>query len=272
MDISDYYSKSFDGFRENLIIMVPQLVGFVLFFLIGFIGALLFILGLGPSLFAGQADPNNLASIFTLTNIVIFGVIGLFLFILIGLISSFLGAATIGMAKKIIETGRSNLETAMEYGKKYFIRVFLVNIIIYILVILLAIPAIIGFVLLSLNSNMAFAVLIIGGLIFIVAGIFLALALAVVNQSIVVGSKSVIESIKDSFNVFWSNKLKVFVVSVINFVISFAIGMILGLIPYIGSFLTGIVNIALVPYFILVLTYLYMDLKDMIPEKAEYGY
>lgn len=270
MDIGDYYSKSIDSFMENLSIMIPQVIGIVLNFIIGFIVALLIILGLGPELFTGQVDPSTLASKITLTNMILVGIVGLFVFILFGLISSFISAATVGMAKRIIETGKANLDTALEYGKKYFIRVFLVNILIFVIIFLLLIPLILGLGLLSINQNMAFVLLIVGSIIFIIGGIFIGLALTVVDQSIVVGKKSVIGSLKDSFNVFWSNKLTVFVVALINFVISFAIAMILGLIPYIGSILNMLVNIVLVPYFILVFTYLYMDLKEKIPVKTEY--
>lgn len=270
MDIGDYYSRSINDFRENLVVMIPQLVGYVLLILIAFVGTFIFILGLGPSLFGGTTNPNDLTSLFTLTNILIMGMAFL-IYILISLfISSFVGAATIGMSKTIIETGRTSLDTAMEYGKKYFIRIFLMGIIEFVLIFLLALPLFAGITLLSNNPEASFALMIIGILILVIGGIFLGLIFTVVNQSIVVGSKSVIEAIKDSFNVFWDNKLKVFVIALINAVISFAIAFVLSFVPYVGSFLTGIINIALIPYFMLVVTYLYMDIKDMLPDNEEY--
>ena len=87
----------------------------------------------------------------------------------------------------------------------------------------------------------------------------------VVNQSIVIGKKSTTGSIKDSANILMKNKLKVFLVAVINLAIATGIGFILELIPVVGSILNMLVQIILTPYFILVITYLYMDVKEKLP-------
>ena len=145
---------------------------------------------------------------------------------------------------------------------------FLVNIIIGLAALILSIPLFLGLFLMITNHKIGLAVLAIGAIILIAGVILLGLSFLVVQQSIVVGKKSVIDSLRDSFEIFWSNRLTVFLVFVINTAIAVGITWILGLIPYIGSFLNMIVSIILTPYFILVLTYLYMDLKGKIPAET----
>jgi len=92
----------------------------------------------------------------------------------------------------------------------------------------------------------------------------------VVNQSIVIGKKSVIDSLNDSFEIFWNNKLNVFLVGLINFMIAivvvFILGLIFGFIPIVGNLIGNvIISIILTPYFALVLSYLYLDLEDKTP-------
>ena len=60
------------------------------------------------------------------------------------------------------------------------------------------------------------------------------------------------------------NKLQVFLVAIINLVIGIAVSS-LGFIPYVGGILNVITGIILIPYFALVVTYLYMDLKISYP-------
>lgn len=260
MDVSDYYTKSFESLKENLNIVIPSLVGTVLVFAVVFIVILLTVFGaLGLGFDVSRLSPamiGTLIAILFLTSIVV------------GLILSFVSAATIGMAKKIIKTKTADLDVAWKSGKKYFIRVFLVKIIIALAALILSIPLFLGLFLMISNQKIGFVVLAIGAIILLIGVILLGLSFLVVEQSIVVGKRSVIDSLRDSFEIFWSNKLAVFLVFVINIAIAVGISWILGLIPYIGSILNMIVSIVLTPYFILVLTYLYMDLKGRIPPET----
>jgi ABC-type nitrate/sulfonate/bicarbonate transport system permease component len=101
----------------------------------------------------------------------------------------------------------------------------------------------------------------------LVLGILLALSLAVVEQSIVVGRKGVIEAIRESFDLFWNNKATIFLVELINLIISvvlgIVLGVILGLIPVVGSSLGSIItSLILTPFLALIITYLYLDLSE----------
>jgi hypothetical protein len=140
-----------------------------------------------------------------------------------------------------------------------------------ILMVIVAIPLILSFYLLFNNMILGgISLLLAGSLIFFTGYILISLIFFVFNQSIVVGQKSVIGSIKDSYNIFWNNKLTVFLVALINGVISLVIGFILGIIftplavvagPLATQISGLLVSIILVPYFALVMTYMYMELK-----------
>ena len=258
MDIGDYYSRSFNDFKKNLNIAIPSLVGIVLTFVIIIVAVLLGVFGAYfGSVNGNLASPNLILVALFVLLIGIAIILSLF-------IGSFIYAATIGMAKKIIEGKKPDLDVAWKYGKKYFLKILAVFIIIFILYFLLAIPAFLGLILLSISSSIGLVILVLGIIILIVGAIFMALALMVVNQSIVVGEKSIIGAIKDSYKLFMKNKLQVFLVGLINLVIGIAVSS-LGFIPYIGGILNVIAEIILIPYFALVVTYLYMDLKNKLP-------
>lgn len=275
MDIGDYYSKSIESFRRNWKIAVPQLVASTLTIL-SFIVAFFLIIAILPLNLSdlGNITPSTFPQ-FNPNAVLTAGVILLIVEILIFVINSIRTAAIVGMAKQIIMEGSADLDVAWKSGIKYFPRIFAVSIIKSVLTVIIAIPLILGFYLLfNYGSLEAVSVLLLGSLIFIIGYILISLIFFLFNQSIVVGQKSVIGSIKDSFHVFWDNKLTVFLVAIINAVISSGIGYVLGLILTPLSLAAGpialqvvsqigglVISIILVPYFALVLTYMYMDLK-----------
>lgn len=258
MDVGDYYSRSFNDFKENLNIAIPSLVGIVLTILIVIAAVLLGVFGAYfGSINANLAAPNLVVVALFVLLIGIAVIFSLF-------ISSFISAATIGMAIKIVEGKKPSLDVAWKYGKKYFLKILVVVIIMFILYLLLAVPAFLGLILLNVSSTLGLVIFVLGIIILIVGAIFMTLALMVVYQAIIVGEKSIVDAIKDSYNVFMNNKMQVFLVGLINFVIGLAVSS-LGFIPYVGSFLNVIAEIILIPYFALVVTYLYMDIKGKLP-------
>lgn len=271
MDIGDYYSKSIESFRRNWKITVPSIVASILtilLFIVGFFGVMA---TLSPNLsIIGNATPSIFSQI-NLNTLITAGLILLIIEILIYIINAFRAAATVGMAKQIIMDGSASLDIAWKDGIKFFPKIFVVSIIKTVLTAVVAIPLILSFYLLFNNMILSgISVLLIGSIIFFIGYILISLIFFVFNQSIVVGQKSVIGSIKDSYNIFWNNKLTVFLVALINAVISLAIGFILWIISIpltvvAGPFATQIagflVSIILVPYFALVMTYMYMELK-----------
>lgn len=266
MDLSEYYSKSFESFKRNPKIMVPQLVGTILTYLIGgiFVSALLF-------WFFGSDFSNILSTILTTGTmptdvnlpelntslLFIFIVLSIIIALVIAFIDAFVSAATIGMGNKIIKEGSSNLGFAWKCGRKYFLKIFLLSVVIGLIFLVLLIPIILGFI----SPVLA----VIGFIISFILGILLFLSMMVAEQSIVIGEKGVIEAIRESFDL-WNNKLTVFLVAVINVVISLVLGLVLGFtlgfIPVVGSSLSNIIiSLLLTPFFALVTIYLYLNLK-----------
>ena len=271
MDIGNYYSKSIESFRRNWKITVPSIVASILtalLFIVGFFGVMA---TLSPNLnIIGNVPPSVFSQI-NLNTLITAGLILLIIEILIYIINAFRTAATVGMAKQIIMDGSASLDIAWKDGIKFFPKIFVVSIIKTVLTAIVAIPLILGFYLLFNNMILSgISVLLIGSIILFIGYILISLIFFVFNQSIVVGQKSVIDSIKDSYNIFWNNKLTVFLVALINAVISLGIGFILGIIsmpltvvagPFAAQIVGLLVSIILVPYFALVMTYMYMELK-----------
>ena len=271
MDIGDYYSKSIESFRRNWKITVPSIVASiltVLLFIVGFFGVMA---TLSPNLSIIWNDTPSIFSQINSNTLITAGIILLIIEILIYIINAFRTPATVGMAKQIIMDGSASLDIAWKDGIKFFPKIFVVSIIKTVLTAVIAIPLILSFYLLFNNMILSgISVLLIGSIIFFIGYILISLIFFVFNQSIVVGQKSVIGSIKDSYNIFWNNKLTVFLVALINAVISLAIGFILGIIsipltvvagPFTAQIVGLLVSIILVPYFALVMTYMYMELK-----------
>ena len=271
MNIGDYYSKSIESFRRNWKITIPSIVASiltVLLFIVGFFGVMAI---LSPNLsIIGNFTPSIFSQI-NLNTLLTAGLILLIIEILIYVIDAFRTAATVGMAKQIIMDGSADLDTAWKDGIKFFPKIFVVSIIKTILTAIVSIPLILGLYLIFNNMILGgISALLIGSIIFFIGYILISLIFFVFNQSIVVGQKSIVDSIKDSYNIFWNNKLTVFLVALINGVISLGIGFILGIIsmpltlvagPFASQIVGLLVSIILVPYFALVMTYMYMELK-----------
>ncbi|MCZ3365667.1 MULTISPECIES: hypothetical protein [Methanobacterium] len=271
MDIGDYYSKSIESFRRNWKITVPSIIASiltVLLFIVGFFGVMAI---LSPNLSIMWNFTPSIFSQINLNTLLTAGLILLIIEILIFVINAFRTAATVGMAKQIIMDGSASLDIAWKDGIKYFPKIFVVSIIKMILMVIVAAPLILSFYLLFNNMILGgISLLLAGSLIFFIGYILISLIFFVFNQSVVVGQKSVIGSIKDSYHIFWNNKLTVFLVALINGVISLVIGFILGIIftplavvagPLATQVAGLLVSIILVPYFALVMTYMYMELK-----------
>jgi hypothetical protein len=271
MDIGDYYSKSLESFRRNWKITVPTVVASILtilLFVVGFFGVIAI---LSPNLSIMWNFTPSIFSQINFNTLLTAGLILLIIEILIFIINAFRTAATVGMAKQIIMDGSASLDIAWKYGIKYFPKIFVVSIIKMILMVIVAAPLILSFYLLFNKMILGgISLLLAGSLIFFIGYILISLIFFVFNQSVVVGQKSVIGSIKDSYNIFWNNKLTVFLVALINGVISLVIGFILGIIftplavvagPLATQIAGLLVSIILVPYFALVMTYMYMELK-----------
>lgn len=289
MDIGDYYSKSINGFTKNPLLAVPYAAGNILMAIIGIAIVILMFALYGSDIAAlsqystsTMATPD-LSTIYTLMGIflIIIVIIGIISWIVTGIIN----AATIGMSKKIVLGERPDLSDAIHYIKKYLIKILAVSFIFGLLIVFATIPFILGGFLMGFYPNNDLIILgpIVGGLITLILWIGLFLFFIFTFQSVIVGKKSIIGSFKDSYKLVKKNILEVIIVLIINlliiiaiFVVLTVINLILAIIPIIGPILNLIIQILIYslvyPFLALVLSHLYMDLKNMIPEKEEYVY
>lgn len=271
MDIGDYYSKSFDGFAKNPNLAIPAFLGNVIIYVAVFLASIIsFLVIAGPGLLNGNTispDSVNYGSALTITVIIALIVL------IMGITYSFIYAATIGMSRRIIEGEKPKLDVGLKYGRKYLLKIFLVSIILGILWILASIPIALGLII-NYIYHTGFILTIIGLLVTLALYVLVGMLFIFTYQSVVIGKKSVLGSFKDSFKVFKKRIFEVVVVLIINAVIIgvinlglFFAGAILGIIPIIGTIFSAILSIVIgtliLPYFTLVLTYLYMDLKEM---------
>ena len=201
MDLGDYYSKSFGDFRGNWKIAVPSLIASILTGLILLVGFFEILTALSLNLnVLGTAITSSTFSQINPNALWTAGLIFLVMELLLFIVDVIKTAATVGMAKQIIMEGSSDLGFAWKSGIKYFPRIIVVSIIKVILMGIVAIPLILGIYLLFAHAiGVAIPVLLIGFIIFIIGAILLSLIFFIFNQSIVVGQKSIVDSIKDSF-------------------------------------------------------------------------
>ncbi len=284
MDIGSYYSQSINGFTKNPLLAVPALAGNILVNMIIY-GALFLgffgiygeeIINYNPYSASTMANPD-------LGTISLFFVVMVVILIIAVIINILINVATVGMSKRIVLGERPDLGIAWKYIKKYTLKIIAVSIIFGILTAITVIPFILGVILLAADPNGTLGIigLVIGGLISLILLFGVFLFFVFIYQSVIVGKKSITGSFKDSFKLVKKNFFEVLIVLIINALIigaiSFVVGLIsafLGIIPIIGlalGIIIGIiVNSVVTPYFTLVLNYLYMDLKNMIPEGDEY--
>jgi len=117
--IVDTFSNGLKNLKDNTVIFLPLLVYTVFV-------SLLSLVGLVPGYYILTADdPMSLLP-------VAFGLLFVFLFIVI-LISCYVSAGTIGMAKEAIATGTTSFKDMTAYGKKYTIRIFVSTILLSII-------------------------------------------------------------------------------------------------------------------------------------------
>jgi len=278
MDIGDYYSRSFKGFTKNPQLALPTLLQYVILFVITFVSmALLLFSALGTE-FLTTGNINASSTDFAAL-MVPFGLFYIIVLISSLIISSYMSAATVGMSKSIINGERPDLGVGFRNGNKHFLKLIAVQLIMLVILMIFAIPIIIGFIV-DYGYGLTPALTLIGGLVSLVLWLVTMVLFTFTYQSIVVCEESVIGSIKDSIKVLRENIFDVIIVLIINIIMALCIGFVFGIvnlvlsfIPILGSILSiilqAIMTCIISPFFILVLTYVYMDKKDLIHPRNE---
>ncbi|WP_340818440.1 hypothetical protein [Methanolobus sp. WCC4] len=224
-DIGAVISKGFGTWKRNLNICVPfilELVTVILFFILGIlIFTLIFIMPLvsQQNIDPESLSPDEMLSLFSSVfseSMFLMIVVGLVLLLLYMVFSSFFTAGAIGMAKKALETGHTDLHDMFRAGSENFLNLFLTNVLISLLTIaglVFLVPGIISIGDVSLflsnpESEAAGATLLVLGML---AWVFYIIALSIVlffvNYALVVDNLDPISAIETGLAFFRHNIL-----------------------------------------------------------------
>jgi len=256
-DFEDTLIEGYKTWRNNINIGIPPLINFliksgVVVVYVILIGILLFsfaglsgITEKAPYILSGL-NPNLLLE--TMKGIVWVILISIPIILLLSLlIDSFFTAGAIGMAKEATEKGVTKLDDMMSYGKRKFISLFLVKIILFAIIYIIPLFPIIGlsglFGLLNMiNISLFFMFILIG--IFLLYISILNIILSPVQYALIVSDLGTIDGIREGYRFFLKNKLSVVLIIISVGAISTVFNTIVGtiasffnVIPYIGAFI-----------------------------------
>ncbi len=249
-DIGKIISKGFETYTNNINLSIP-------FVLNAFITGLLavFMLGLGffyifgpylPSL-ENATRPQEIFFIILpvitqhLPEIV---VLILLYFVIASFFQSFFVAGAVGMAQKATETGKSELSTMIEAGKKNVVNLYLADILVGLLsiagIVFLVPGAMKADITQILSSENPGAILLLGGgfLLWIVYLVIISLLLAVFTYALVIDNLGPVDGILTGFRFFNNHKFDVFlmwlIIGVIVIVLAI-IGEVMRVIPVMNT-------------------------------------
>lgn len=281
-DTGKIISNGIETYTNNLNLCIPIVMNaFVTGLLAVFVLGFGFLYIFGSSLSSSLSSLENAASpqeaVLTILPLVtqhLPEIVVLFLiyFAVASFFQSFFVAGAIGMTQKATETGKSDLSTMIEAGKKNVVALYLAEI----LVGLLSLAGIVFIVPGAMNTDItqilspekadAILLLIGGFILWIIYVVILNLVLAVFTYAIVIDNLGPIDGILTGFRFFNNHKSDVFMLWVVIgvIVIVFSIfGELIGQIPvisFIWSFINMFVSIFVIPPLtILWWVRLYMD-------------
>ena len=156
------------------------------------------------------------------------------LFFLYGAITLFIGAGMLGYVKELVKNGASTIASFTANGKKYFLKVLALTILMLIAV------GIVAAIFLLLGKVVPGALKPVLAILAVLAGIILAILLLLAPYALVGSELGVIASIKKSVQVGRKGFLNIIVVVLVLFLVSLAILIA-------ASFLSGILSLILKP-------------------------
>jgi len=278
--------KGFETWKRNLSICLPFVFSSILTSVVGIIIIGVAILAAIPSLvplftkldeITPDVIPQLLPQILQSMGIIIIAIIATI--ILCMLIDAFFWAGAIGMAKEATETGRANISHMIEYGKRKFISLFFTDIIIGLISfvgLVFLVPGIL-YILpkLSVLSVLppeevitTFVVLGLGVLAMIVYTLIVSIIFALPRYSVVIDDVGAIRGVKNGFEIFRGNKVAVFLLWLITFVL-FAIAAAFGAIEYVGGLISAILFVIVIyPLTTIWWSRLYLSMVEPTEEKS----
>jgi hypothetical protein len=257
-ELSKIISNGIDTYTKNLNLCIPFILNSIISWItvaIMLIIGFLLIFGSDFSSLRNTDAPEALfLSIVSIASkhmleITILAVATILIFLLI---SSFFTSGAIGMARQAAETGKSQLSTMMETGKKNTLNLFLANILV-LLVFLAGIVFIVpGIKSMDLNQPLAGAgLLLIGGLLLLAYLLTLSVVLVAVSYALVIESLGPVDGILAGIEFFKKNMLDVILLIFVTLgvAIVFAIlDQLMNLIPIINIiwiFMSYIISIGI---------------------------
>ena len=277
--------KGFETWKQNLSICLPFVFSSVLTSVVGIIiigGAILAAIPSLVPLFTkfDEITPDAISlvlpQILQSMGIIIIAIIATI--ILCMLIDAFFWAGAIGMAKEATETGRANISHMIEYGKRKFISLFFTDVIIGLISLVglvFLVPGIL-YILpkLSVLSVLppeevitTFAVFGLGFLAMIAYTLIVSIIFALPRYSVVIDDVGAIRGVKNGFKVFRGNKVAVFLLWLITFVL-FIISASFGAIEYIGGLISTILFVIVIyPLTVIWWSRLYLSMVEPTEEK-----
>ena len=279
-DTGSVIGKGFDTWKNNLTICLPFVFSAILTHIVAIIIIGATLLAIIPSLLSyitKSAEPSPelilqlLPQIIQSMGIIIIAII--VTIILCMLINAFFWAGAIGMAKEATETGRTDISHMMEYGKRKFISLFFTDIILGLISfvgvvflvpgILYTLPKLMGLSELPPGEVFtAFAIFGLGFLAMFLYILIISIIFALPRYAVVIGDLGAIRGIKTGFKMFMRNKVAVFLLWLIVFVVSL-ISASLGAIPYIGWVISAILSIIIIsPLTVIWWSRLYLSMTE----------
>jgi hypothetical protein len=257
--------NGYETYTKNLNLSIPFVLNVVITGLLTvmiLLGGFFYIFGSSLSSLKNAQTPEQLILIILpLISQHLFDIVVLIViyFLIATFFQSFFTAGAIGMAQKATETGRSELSTMTEAGKKNVVNLYLAEI-------LMALLALAGIVFIvpgamkvdlanfSLESNtQAVMLLVAGGLVWILYVMIISLVLAVFSYALVIENLGAVEGITAGFQFFVKNKSDVFlvwlIIGVIVLVTTF-VGELMRVVPVmniIWQFVNVLLSVLVIP-------------------------
>ncbi len=233
-DTGKIISNGIDTYSKNINLCVPFILNIIFLVLTALIIIVIgFFAILGSFSFKEYNNPDALAlaMISTLSQhvyeIAAFVIIGVLILVFI---ASFFTSGAIGMARQATETGRSQLSTMMEAGKRNVVNLFLAEIMVLLLVIagiVLLVPGIksMNFSQPSENAG-AGLLLLVGFLLWMVYLLIISVVLAAFRYALVIESLGPVEGILAGIDFFKKNMFGVVLLILVTFAVAFVFAII----------------------------------------------
>jgi hypothetical protein len=228
-EIGNLIGKGFGIWRSNLNLGIPFLLS-IIFSALALIPLIVVAISvLGPTNIESLPSEQLLSMIMgSLTSLIAAFLLSILLVLLVG---AFFDAGAIGMAKQALGTGKTKTDVMWSSGRKYFLRMFGMSVLIDLITIAGMVLLLPGILLLpqplTLQNispdSQAVGLLIAGLILLVVYAIAISIILSIAPYALVIDNLGPVNAIKTSIKFFSYNKFDVFIIWIV--VIAISIGL-----------------------------------------------